>query len=291
MLMPTHQGFFPTDDGHQLYWERHGSRGAEPIFFLHGGPGGRSTRHHLAFFDLHRFDVILFDQRGCGRSMPHGELQHNDTGRCVDDIEALRHHLGFAKISLLGVSWGSWLAIQYQQRYPQAVLHTTLVSVFVPFAANVSTYDQGLSAALAKIKGVNAGTRPRDIHAALSSECATQRRKAALLWLRAMLPAKLPGMQLCLLDDFVDEEAVRAIRLELHYHVNDYFFTPAHEHLSLNANTRVIQGLQDPFGMASVRWLRQRQDLHCRLVNAGHNAFHGGLLKATRRALKRDRQA
>lgn len=284
----VNSGYFPTGDGHQLYWERHGTPGAEPILFLHGGPGGRSDSHHLEFFDERCFDIILFDQRGSGRSIPHGELQHNNTRRCVEDIEALRQHLGFEKISLLGVSWGSWLAIQYQQRYPEAVLKTTLVSVFVPFAANVSAYDQTLSDGLSAITHGTGAVSARAIYQALNNGCAIKQRQAALHWLRATLQLNGQSMQPSALEDFVDDEAVRAIRLEVHYHVNRYFFTRADEAPCLDAQTEVIQGISDTFGMASVRWLRRRQSLRCRLLHAGHSAFEPAILKTVRQSLERE---
>jgi proline iminopeptidase len=287
-MTPTFKnGYFPTCDGHLLYWERHGTPGTEPIFFLHGGPGGRSTRHHLEFFDALGFDIVLFDQRGCGRSHPHGELQHNTTGLCVEDIDMLRQHLGFEKISLLGVSWGSWLAIQYQQRYPHAVLKTTLVSVFVPFTANVSAYDQQLGEGLAGVSPGTAGCSARQIYQTLSNGCAAQQRQAATYWLKAVLQLNGQTMRQGTLEDFVDEEAVRAIRLELHYHLNQYFFTRSQEKLALDSNTLVIQGIKDTFGMTSLRWLRQRLNLQCQLLHAGHDAFDSAVLKAVRRTLTR----
>ena len=280
-------GYYPTDDGHHLYWERYGTPGGEPIFFLHGGPGGRSNRHHLEFFDERCFDIILFDQRGCGRSIPQGELQHNNTWLCVQDIEALRQHLGFEKISLLGVSWGSWLAIQYQQRHPEAVLKTTLVSVFVPFAANVGAYDKALSDGLSAMPHGTCAASAEAIYQALINGCSTQQRHAALHWLGAALHLNGQSMPPGALEDFVDDDAVRGIRLELHYHVNRYFFSVDDENLSLNADTLVIQGIKDTFGLFSLRWLRERQPIHCRLLRAGHNAFELPVLKTVRLSLKR----
>jgi proline iminopeptidase len=284
--MLTH-GYYPTEDGHQLYWERCGTPGGEPIFFLHGGPAGYCHRQHLEFFDERRFDIILLDQRGCGRSLPHGEREHNDTGHCVEDIDGLRRHLGFEKISLLGVSWGSWLAIQYQQRYPQAVLKTTLASVFVPFAQNVSAYDESLNHGLGAIHQGTCAANTGAIYQILNKGCTLQQRHAALHWIRACLYMNGESMPPSALSSFVDEQAVRAIRLELHYHVNRYFFTRADEVLSLDANTQVIQGTKDLLGMSSIRWLRRRQPLQFQLFHAGHNAFEPSILKAVRHALKR----
>ncbi|MGE8482357.1 MAG: alpha/beta fold hydrolase [Pseudomonas sp.] len=288
MVVSPINGYYPTCDGHHLYWERHGTPGSEPIFFLHGGPGGRSTLHHLEFFDLRCFDIILFDQRGCGRSLPIGELQHNNTGLSVEDIDALRRHFGFEKISLLGISWGSWLAIQYQRRYPDAILKTTLVSVFIPFVANVSAYDKTLSEGLSQFAFGSHDASARGIYQLLSNGCEVQQRQAAIHWLQAIL--QLNGQSMCphALKDFVDEEAVRAISLELHYHVNHYFFTRADERLWVDPDTLVIQGIKDTFGMSSVRWLRQRQNIRCRLLHAGHNAFDLAIMRTVRQSLKRE---
>lgn len=282
------RGYYPTGDGHRLYWERHGVPGHEPVFFLHGGPGGRISRHHLQFFDLGRFDIILFDQRGCGRSTPYGELQYNTTGLCVEDIDALRQHFGFERISVLGVSWGSWLAIQYQQRYPQHLLKTTLVSVFVPFAANVRAYDQALNDGLRQSPESSSGQRAKDIYRILGEGRPSQQHRAAIEWLNAVL--RRTGQAICpdTLERFVDQEAVLAIRLELHYHLQNYGFTPEDEDLTLDDNTQLIQGIRDTHGMASVRWLRQRMNIHCRLLHTGHNAFENATLKAVRRAVKRE---
>lgn len=90
-------GYYSTDDGHQLFWQRCGTLGGEPIFFLHGGPGGRNNPHHLEVFDERYVDIILFDHRGCGRSIPHGERHLNDTPHGVEDIDGLRQHLGLEK--------------------------------------------------------------------------------------------------------------------------------------------------------------------------------------------------
>lgn len=281
-------GHYTTDDGHQLYWERHGTPGAEPVFFLHGGPGGRSSHDHLTFFDLSRFDVILFDQRGCGRSTPYGGLHHNDTGQAVDDIDALRRHLGLDKISLLGISWGSWLAIQYQQRYRSTLVKTTLVSVFVPFPGNISAYEYSLSDGLPALTANDStAKRIRRLYRALSVGNPGQQRQAAIEWIDAVSPRPGPAPSPSWVEDFVDEAAIRAIRLELHYHLNQYFFTPADEGVSLDNNTLAIQGIKDSFGLASLRWLRQRTPVHCQLRNAGHNAFSASIIKAVRTGLVR----
>ncbi|MHA3735837.1 alpha/beta fold hydrolase [Pseudomonas sp. Eth.TT006] len=283
-------GYFPTSDGHQLYWQRHGTAGGEPVLFLHGGPGGRISRHHLDFFDEGHFEIILFDQRGCGRSIPRGDRASNSTWQCVEDIDALRQYFGFERVSVLGVSWGSWLAIQYQHRYPQRLLNTTLVSLFVPFAANHADYDARLSKALIAQDNGSPGANAQDLYQTLNHGDREQCRRAAKQWLLACLHLNGQSMRAEHLEKFVDDDAIDAIHLELHYHWHRYFFSAADEQLTLDANTLLIQGIRDDWGMASVRWLRQRTDVDCRLLQAGHNAFEPGVLKCVRGALLRDRK-
>lgn len=284
--MPLNEasGYLTRQNGHRLYWERHGTFGAEPVFFLHGGPGGCCSRQHLGFFDLRHFDVILLDQRGCGRSRPHGQRRHNNSRLCVQDIEALRLHFGLEQISLLGISWGSWLAIQYQQQYRCALRKTTLVSIFVPFPANVRTFDRAINAAL-QVAGSGSS---RSLYHKLDQGSEDQQRQAAMQWLQATLGLNGQSMPSEVLARFTDQEAIRAVRLELHYHLNRYFFSQADENLSLSSDTLVIQGVKDTYGMSSLRWLRQRQFVEARLLRAGHNAFEPAVLDAVRHALRRD---
>ncbi|MGY2259613.1 alpha/beta fold hydrolase [Pseudomonas sp. SDO55104_S430] len=283
----VNSGYYPTDDGHQLFWQRYGTPGGEPIFFLHGGPGGYCNPLHLELFDERMFDIILFDQRGCGRSMPPGELRMNDTAHCVEDIDGLRRHLGFEKISLLGVSWGSWLAAQYQRRYPEAVLKTTMISILVPFAENFSASDRALREGLSAVPQGTCAPTAEALYQILNNGCDMQQKQAALHWLKATLHLSGQSMPDDALEKLADDEVVRTMRLKLHYHVNRYFFTRADETLSLNDNTEVIQSIGDGLGMASIRWLRQRHPLRCRLLRAGNNALEPGTLKAVRQSLKR----
>ena len=112
-------------DGHSLYFEQSGKQDGIPAFFLHGGPGGGANRMHARLWDPQRYRMVLFDQRGVGKSTPSActdaGMQANTTWHLVDDIERLRTHLGLEKIQLLGGSWGSTLALAYATRYPERV--------------------------------------------------------------------------------------------------------------------------------------------------------------------------
>ena len=118
-------------DGHQMYYEEHGAPQGKPVVVLHGGPGGGLQRAHLKHFNLRRWRVILFDQRGCGRSLPRGlaSLAANTTWHLVADIETLRKHLGLARWTVFGGSWGSTLGLAYAEKHPSVVTALVLRGV------------------------------------------------------------------------------------------------------------------------------------------------------------------
>lgn len=112
-------GYLPVSGGHRIYYETHGT--GRPAVLLHGGPGGGMDRHVLAAFDLKKWCVVMFDQRGCGKSTPFGSLAQNTTWNLIDDIETLRCHLGFDQWFVSGGSWGTTLALVYAETYPSRV--------------------------------------------------------------------------------------------------------------------------------------------------------------------------
>ena len=118
---PYAHGMLDVGDGHQIYWERSGTPGAKPAVFLHGGPGGGCSPAHRRLFDPALYDVMLFDQRGCGRSTPHANLDANTTWHLVADIERLREMAALKKWLVFGGSWGSTLALAYAQTHPDHV--------------------------------------------------------------------------------------------------------------------------------------------------------------------------
>lgn len=119
---PLRTGMLKVGQLHTLYYEEHGRHDGAPALFLHGGPGAGCFTRHAGFFDPAHYRVVLFDQRGCGRSTPKGCLEENDTHRLVDDIEQLRSHLGISQWKvILGGSWGVTLALAYAVAHPQSV--------------------------------------------------------------------------------------------------------------------------------------------------------------------------
>lgn len=130
------------DATHELYVEECGNAQGLPVLFLHGGPGAGCEPYHRRFFDPQRYRVVLFDQRGCGRSTPHAELLGNDTQALVSDIEMIRIHLGVERWVVFGGSWGSTLALVYAQSYPAQVLGLVLRGIFLCRPADIHWFYQ-----------------------------------------------------------------------------------------------------------------------------------------------------
>ncbi|WP_127597044.1 prolyl aminopeptidase [Nitratireductor alexandrii] len=141
-IEPFETGRLDVGDGHVIYWERAGTKGAKPAVFLHGGPGGGIAPAHRRLFDPARYDVLLFDQRGCGRSTPHASLEANTTWHLVADIERLRAMVGVEKWQVFGGSWGSTLALAYAQAHPGRVSELVLRGIYLLTQAELSWYYQ-----------------------------------------------------------------------------------------------------------------------------------------------------
>ncbi len=128
---PYEAGRLPVGDGHELAWERSGARGAPAVVFLHGGPGSGGAAKHRRYYDPAAWDIIQFDQRGCGASTPVLELETNTTQALIADIEALRTHLRVERWAVFGPSWGSTLALAYAQAHPDRVAALVVEGVFL----------------------------------------------------------------------------------------------------------------------------------------------------------------
>src|SRR5271165_4193425 len=143
---PYETGFLPLSGGHVMYWEQVGNPRGMPVLFLHGGPGAGAGAVHRRFFDPDFWRIVIFDQRGAGRSRPLGGLDANSTPDLVDDIETLRRHLGIDRWLLFGGSWGSTLALTYAQGFPDRVAGMVLRGVFLGRPAEVDWFLRGLRA-------------------------------------------------------------------------------------------------------------------------------------------------
>lgn len=141
-IEPYDSGLLDVGDGHLVAYERVGTPGAKPAVFLHGGPGGGISPAHRRLFDASHYDLLLFDQRGCGRSTPHAGLEANTTWHLVADIERLRELAGVDSWLVFGGSWGSTLALAYAQKHPERVSALVLRGIYTVTRAELAWYYQ-----------------------------------------------------------------------------------------------------------------------------------------------------
>ncbi len=143
-IEPAASGRLPVDSRHTLYWEECGRRGGVPLVFLHGGPGGGCLPHHRRFYDPAHWRIVLYDQRGAGRSSPSADVTDNTTWHLVSDLERLRSHLGIERWLLFGGSWGSTLALAYAQTHPQRCLGLVLRGIFLATQDEIDWFLYGM---------------------------------------------------------------------------------------------------------------------------------------------------
>jgi proline iminopeptidase len=230
-IEPYATGMLDVGDGHRVYYERCGTPGATPAVFLHGGPGGGISPSHRRLFDPARYDVLLFDQRGCGRSTPHAALEANTTWHLVADIERLRSLIGVERWLVFGGSWGSTLSLAYAQTHPERVSALILRGIYTATPAEIAWYYQfGVSEMfpdkwegfVAPIPPVERGDMLRAYHRLLTGDDSALQLEAAKAWTIwegetiTLLPD--PAMS----DAFSDGHfALAFARIENHYFVHD----------------------------------------------------------------------
>nr|WP_321509136.1 prolyl aminopeptidase [uncultured Hyphomonas sp.] len=233
-IEPFETGFLDTGDGHRIYWERVGTRGAKPAVFLHGGPGGGCSASHRRLFDPALYDVILFDQRGCGRSTPFASLNNNTTWHLVADIERLREMIGVETWQVFGGSWGSTLALAYAETHPDRVSELVLRGIYLLTRAEMNWYYQfGVSemfpekyeAFIAPIPEAERGDLVTAYRKRLTGDDREEQLRCARAW------SVWEGETITLLpepstsDQFHEAEfALAFARIENHYFIHDGWF-------------------------------------------------------------------
>jgi proline iminopeptidase len=229
-IEPYESGRLDVGDGHSLYWERCGTKGAKPVVFLHGGPGAGCSPDHRRQFDPARYDILLFDQRGCGRSTPHASLEANTTWHLVADIERLREMAGIERWLVFGGSWGSTLALAYAQTHPNRASELVLRGVFTFRQREINwLYTYGASEIfpdkwsefLAPIPDSERDDIVGAYQTRLTGDDMTARLEAAKAWSKweGETVTLLPDHQV--IEDFTsDEFAIAVARIENHYMVH-----------------------------------------------------------------------
>lgn len=226
-IEPYETGMLDVGDGHTLYWERAGTRGAKPAVMLHGGPGGGCSPDHRRQWDPDKYDVLLFDQRGCGRSTPFASLEANTTWDLVADMEALREMCGWDRWQVFGGSWGSTLSLSYAITHPERVTELILRGIFLSHQKELDwltrfgaseLYPEEWDRFVAHVNGIEGEDMTERYWERLDDPDPEVRRAAAAHWNR------WEGVTCTLLpqEDIVDhmaegDNAVATARIENHY--------------------------------------------------------------------------
>ncbi len=279
-IKPYTSQHLEVSGGHQLYIEQIGNPEGIPVLFLHGGPGAGCEPYHRRFFDPQAYRVVLFDQRGCGRSTPHAGLTHNTTWELVADIEAIRQTLGIERWLLFGGSWGSTLALAYAETHPEQVLGLILRGIFLCREEEISWfYQSGASKIfpdywedfIAPIPQAERADLLQAYHRQLTGENEIQRMAAAKAW--SVWEGRTASLKPnpAVVDFFSHPHtALSLARIECHYFVNHAFLRPN-------------QLLEDAPKLAGIPGVivQGRYDLICPMTSAWelHRAWEGSELR------------
>jgi proline iminopeptidase len=304
-LKPYNQFFLPVDAPHVLYVEEYGNPFGVPVVFLHGGPGAGCHEGHRALFDPKVFRVVLFDQRGAGKSTPFACLENNTTWDLVEDIEAIRQHLGIERWLVLGGSWGSTLALAYAQIYPAQVLGLVVRGIFLCRQEELLWFYQSGAHCLNPVDWEPYCTfiptpERHDMMAAyyrrLTSDDPALQLAAAHQW------SAWEGANLRLLPDpdlkaqmTSDAVALALARIECHYFMHNAFFTEETALLNPKRMARlagipvhIIHGKYDIVCPVKNAWDLKQALPHAHLTivpDAGHASSEPGIYGAQQSAL------
>jgi len=297
-LEPYDTGTLQVSDLHTIYYEQSGNPQGKPVVFLHGGPGGGSLPIFRQYFDPAKWRIVIFDQRGCGRSTPHAELRENTTWDLVSDIETLRSHLKITQWVVSGGSWGSTLSLAYSQTHPDLCLGLILRGIFLLRRKEILWfYQEGASYLFPDawedyLKPIPLDERADLLSAfyrRLTSDDAQIRQEAARAW------SVWEGTTSRLIPDpksqsrFADAEFADAFaRIECHYFINRGFLEPDDQLLQncdriRHLPTVIVQGRYDVVCPMTSAW-----DLHKALPDAelvvvpdaGHSMMEPGICSA-----------
>ncbi|NET36357.1 MAG: prolyl aminopeptidase [Cyanothece sp. SIO1E1] len=297
-IEPYNRGTLEVSDLHTIYFEEVGNPHGKPVIFLHGGPGGGSQPVYRQFFNPNQWRVVLFDQRGCGKSTPHAELRQNTTWDLVSDIEKLRMHLGIQQWVVFGGSWGSTLALAYSQTHPECCKGLILRGIFMLRQQEIQWFYQSGTSYLfpdaweAYVQPIPESERD-DLLAAyyrrLTNPDLEIRLEAAKAWSvwEASTSKLLPDSNL--INQFNEAQFAAAFaRIECHYFINKGFFE-SDDQLLRNINQIrhipgvIVQGRYDVVCPMASAWELHRAWPEAKLVvvpDAGHSMTESGIRSA-----------
>ena len=306
-LRPYRTGRLRVSPLHELYFEESGNPQGRPVVFLHGGPGGGTNPQMRRFFDPARYRIVLFDQRGCGKSRPHASLDDNTTWDLVADTEVLRMHLGIERWQVFGGSWGSTLALAYAQRHADSVSELVLRGIFLLRRSELEWFYQSSEGAaslfpdqwepfIAPIPEEERYDMMRAYYRRLTSTDPAERAAAARAWSTWEGATSHLRMDPGYVAKFRNADYAAAFaRIECHYFVNGGFLDADDQLLRDVPKIRhipavIVQGRYDVVCPMRSAWHLHRAWPEAQLVivpDAGHSAFEPGIATALRRATDR----
>jgi len=293
-LEPCRTGRLRVSPLHELHFEECGNPRGKPVVFLHGGPGLGTNPKQRRFFDPQAYRIVLFDQRGCGRSTPHASLEENTTWHLVEDMERVREVLGIERWQLFGGSWGAGLALAYAMTHAERVTELVLRGIFLLRKREIDWFYQAGASALFPdaweryVEPIPEAERVDLLgayHRRLTGSDAEERRRCARAWStwEAQTSTLLPD------DEYVahfedPEVAVAFARIECHYFVNQGFFAGRspldHVERFRHIPAVIVQGRYDVVCPMGTAWALHRAwpEAEFRLVpDAGHSSYDPGI--------------
>ncbi|MEE2632305.1 MAG: prolyl aminopeptidase [Candidatus Neomarinimicrobiota bacterium] len=294
-IEPFNAFYLPVSDLHTIYIEESGNKNGKPVIFLHGGPGGGVDPKYRRYFNPDKWRIIMFDQRGCGKSTPFAELKENTTWDLVDDIEKIRKHLSIDRWVVYGGSWGSTLSLAYSQTYPDSCKALILRGIFLVRKKEIHWfYQEGASkifpddwqSFIAPIPIEKRDNLLEAYYNLLIGKDSSKKIEAAKAW------STWEGSTVRLIQDkdfigdFSDEKFAEAFaRIESHYFMNNAWFN-SDNHLIENVDkirhipAVIIHGRYDVICPVENAWeLHQawpESELHI-IPDAGHSIFEEGI--------------
>ncbi len=294
-IEPFNTFSLPVSDLHTIYVEESGNKNGKPVIFLHGGPGGGVDPKYRRYFDPEKWRIIMFDQRGCGKSTPFAELEENTTWDLVSDIEKIRNHLSIDKWVVFGGSWGSTLSLAYSQTHPDSCKGLILRGIFLVRKKELDWfYQEGASnifpdrweSFLEPIPVEKRDNLMQAYYEILTGEDHSKKIEAAKAW------STWEGSTVKLLEDenfisdFSDDKFAEAFaRIECHYFMNNCWFD-SDNHLIENMHKIrhipgvIIHGRYDIVCPVIQAWDLHKAwpeaDLHI-IPDAGHSIFEDGI--------------
>jgi proline iminopeptidase len=297
-IEPYQQGKLKVSAIHDIYYEQCGNPDGRPVVFLHGGPGGGIIADYRRFFDPEAYRIVLFDQRGAGKSTPHASLEENTTWHLASDIERLRQRLGIEKWMVFGGSWGSTIALAYAQTYPACVGSLVLRGIFLCRPKEIDWfYQEGASAIFpdvweqyqSVIPESERGNMLEAYYRRLTSDDESVRLEAARAWSiwEGSTSKLIPDQKL--IDDFSEpHQALSLARIEAHYFINNTFFETDNYLLENVGKIRhipavIVQGRYDVVCPMMSAWALHRAWPEAEFIvvgDAGHSVTEPGITSA-----------